>query len=71
MNAYHCIVQPTAFCSDGPSVATARLSSAPARLGILSYKYGSERLIERLRAAQAVYFGQKGKFPVFKTFQTG
>jgi hypothetical protein len=36
-----------------PRLGSARL---PARLGILSYKYGSERLIERLRAARAIPF---------------
>ena len=39
-----------------PQLSSARL---PAWLGILSYKYGSERLIERLEPS---LFGQKGKF---------
>ena len=39
-----------------PQLSSAQL---PAWLGILSYKYGSERLIERLKPS---LFGQKGKF---------
>ena len=44
-------------------------SSAPARLTTLSHKYGSARLIEPLRAARAIFFGQKGKSLILMIIQ--
>ena len=58
-----------AFATDstlivGSTVVLPRLGSARllAWLGILSYKYGSERLIEKLERLEPSLFGQKGKF---------